>query len=55
MSPADILTIDGQIPKTFHILIPRWLLTLAANQFCKLRERLVAVEARTSNTTTTME
>src|ERR1700691_3520729 len=26
-SPADILTIDGQIQKTFHILIPRWRLT----------------------------
>ena len=25
--PADILTIDGQIQKTFHILIPRWHLT----------------------------
>ena len=25
--PADILTIDGQIQKTFHILIPRWRLT----------------------------
>jgi hypothetical protein len=24
---ADILTIDGQIQKTFHILIPRWRLT----------------------------
>ena len=22
--PVDILTIDGQIQKTFHILIPRW-------------------------------
>jgi hypothetical protein len=29
MSPADILTIDGQIPETFHILIPRWRLTKA--------------------------
>ena len=28
--PADILTIDGQIQKTFHILIPRWRLTSAA-------------------------
>jgi type IV secretion system protein VirD4 len=27
ISPADILTIDGQIGKTFHILIPRWHLT----------------------------
>jgi hypothetical protein len=27
--PADILTIDGQIQKTFHILIPRWRLTSA--------------------------
>jgi hypothetical protein len=25
--PADILTIDGQNQKTFHILIPRWRLT----------------------------
>jgi transposase len=25
--PAGILTIDGQIQKTFHILIPRWRLT----------------------------
>jgi hypothetical protein len=24
---ADILTIDGQIQKTLHILIPRWRLT----------------------------
>ena len=28
-SPADILTIDGQIQKTIHILIPRWHLTSA--------------------------
>jgi len=27
--PAEILTIDGQIQKTFHILIPRWRLTAA--------------------------
>src|SRR5271157_4900844 len=27
ISPADILTIEGQIRKTFHILIPRWHLT----------------------------
>ena len=27
ISPADILTIDGQIQKTIHILIPRWHLT----------------------------
>src|ERR1700733_2975327 len=25
--PADILTIDGQIQKTFHVLTPRWRLT----------------------------
>jgi hypothetical protein len=30
ISPADILTIDGQIRKTFHILIPRWRLTALA-------------------------
>ena len=30
ISPADILTIDGQIQKTIHILIPRWHLTPAA-------------------------
>ena len=29
--PADILTIDGQIQKTFHILIPRWRLTTTAS------------------------
>jgi bifunctional non-homologous end joining protein LigD len=27
ISPADILTIDGHIRKTIHILIPRWRLT----------------------------
>ena len=31
--PADILTIDGQIQKTFHILIPRWRLTLVFHLF----------------------
>jgi CRISP-associated protein Cas1 len=29
ISPADILTIDGRIRKTIHILIPRWRLTTA--------------------------
>jgi hypothetical protein len=29
--PADILTIDGQIQKTFHVLIPRWRLTPPTN------------------------
>ena len=33
ISSADILTIDGQIRKTFHILIPRWHLTIGYDEY----------------------
>ena len=35
--PADILTIDSQIQKTFHILIPRWRLTLGIYSYGRMR------------------
>ena len=38
--PADILTIDGQIQKTFHILIPRWRLTQVAAILLHLGDKL---------------
>src|SRR5579872_3423574 len=38
--PADILTIDGQIQKTFHILIPRWRLTVGTKSGAVVLEEL---------------
>ena len=47
---ADILTIDGQIQKTFHILIPRWRLTSVEDGkkiMAALQTAIVAQEADT--------
>ncbi len=43
--PADILTIDGKIRKTFHILIPRWHLTDAMNAKANGGGKCVATHA----------
>ena len=41
ISPADILTIDGQIRKTIHILIPRWHLTPIAKKLTNIDRMIV--------------